>query len=388
MRVVVVGSVVTGDRMSKQNEWGSDVFGRRNERHHHGGLMDLTRPEQESERTGPIPVISAGIPFPARTVPSRRWRTRLIIGGVVLALVVAAAAGGVWVGWRWAVDRDVVSAGGAVASAEPAVAAQVRTPDVRGMRLADAKQALADSGGDPTRISTVAVAAALEPGTVVAQDPVGGEAITGPVELRVAKAAVMPAIADRAERDVVTELTAFGARVKVQQRYVPGTKSGTVVETQPPAGQPVPAEVVVVVAAAPSSVFLDEVSLLSGGCSTGELKINGTAFRHGLTCSVGTETTVEVLLDRGIGRITATVGVPDTGEPTDAVRLVVVGDGRELARVDLTYGASKPIDLATQGVLRLSMSVTRLSGADTSPSLALGDPTLLGAPDTVAGLDR
>jgi hypothetical protein len=351
--------------------------------------MDLTRPETESERTGPIPVVSGGVPpFPVGTVPSRRWRHRLVVAGLVVALVVAAAAGGVWVGWRWAVDRDVVGGGAEAVPAGPAVAGRVRTPDVRGMRLADAKQALADAGADPARISTVEVAAALAPGTVVAQDPVGGEVVAGAVELRVAKAAVMPAVGDRAERDVVAELTAFGARVTVRQRYVPGAKSGTVVETRPPAGRPVPAEVDVVVAAAPSSVYLDEVSLLSGGCSAGELKINGTAFRHGLTCSVGTGTTVEVLLDRGIGRITLTAGVPDTGDPADAVRLVVVGDGRELARADLTYGTSKSLDLATQGVLRLTMSVSSLSGEDTSPSLALGDPMLLGAPDTVAGLDR
>jgi hypothetical protein len=358
--------------------------------------MYAKHPVPDPETTGPIPVVDAAAPLPA-SLPApapraaarpRSWRRGLVSAGVVLALVVAAGAGGVWVGWRWAVDRDVVSAEPPPRPAGPDGTDVVRTPDVRGMSLADAQQALADAGADPARTTVVEVAAALAGGTVVAQSPVGGAAITGAVELRVAKAAVMPAAGDRDQADVVAELTAFGARVTVRQRYVPGARSGAVVETQPAAGQPVPPEVTVVVAAAPSSVFLDEVSLLSGGCSGGELKINGTAFRHGLTCSAGTDTVVEVLLDRGIGRVTGTVGIPDTGDPRDAVRLVVTGDGRELARADLAYGTATPLDLDTGGVLRLTMSLTRLSDEDTGPALAFGDPTLIGAPDTVAGLDR
>ncbi len=198
----------------------------------------------------------------------------------------------------------------------------------------------------------------------------------------------MPATAGKDERAVVDELSAFGARVRVEQRYVPSAKAGTVVETRPAPGKPVPSDVTVVVAAPPSSVYVDEVSLLSGGCSPGELKINGGAHRHGLTCSVGSEATLEILLDRGVTRIAGVAGIPDTGDPADAVRLVVTGDGRKLAQVDLRYGASTPIDLGTAHVLRLTMTVTALSGEDTSPSLAFGDVVLYGAPATIAGLDR
>lgn len=346
--------------------------------------MDVGGWETDAERTGPIPVIAA--PAPLTRAP-RPWRRRLATLGLVMLLVAAACAGGVWLGWRWAVDRDVAVAD---TTDVPATATGdvTRMPDVRGLALADAKQALADSGTDPAAITVVEVAAALAPGTVVAQNPVGGEAVTGRTELKVAKEAVMPDAAGQQERAVVDELSAFGARVRIEQRYVPTAKAGTVVETRPASGQPVPPEVTVVVAAPPSSVYVDEVSLLSGGCSAGELKINGAAHRHGLTCSVGRETAVEVLLDRGVARIAGVAGIPDTGEPADAVTLVVTGDGRELARVDLRYGASTPIDLDTTGVLRLTMTVTALSGEDTSPSLALGDVVLYGAPATITGLDR
>jgi hypothetical protein len=94
------------------------------------------------------------------------------------------------------------------------------------------------------------------------------------------------------------------------------------------------------------------------------------------------------LLDRPLTRVAGVVGIPDTGEPVDAVRLAVTGDGRKLAQVDLRYGASTPIYLGTAGVLRLSMTVTALSGEDTSPSLGLGGVVLYGAPVTIAGLVR
>jgi NPCBM/NEW2 domain-containing protein/PASTA domain-containing protein len=343
--------------------------------------MDVVGYETDAERTGPIPVITAPTRAP------RRWRRRFAALGLVVLLVAAACAGGVWLGWRWAVDRDVAVADTAAA---PAATADdvTRVPDVRGLAIADAKQALADSGTDPAAITVVEVAAALAPGTVVAQDPVGGETVTGHTELKVAKEAVMPAAAGHDERAVVDELSAFGARVRVEQRYVPSAKTGTVVETRPAPGQPVPLDVTVVVAAPPSSVYVDEVALLSGGCSAGELKINGGAHRHGLTCSVGREATIEVLLDRGVTRIAGVVGIPDTGEQADAVTLVVAGDGRELARVEPRYGADSPIDLDTTGVLRLTMTVTASSGEDTSPAIAFGDVVLYGAPATIAGLDR
>jgi PASTA domain/NPCBM/NEW2 domain len=267
------------------------------------------------------------------------------------------------------------------------VAELSRVPDVRGMRLADAKQAFADTGVDPAAVAVVEVAAALEPGTVVAQSPVGGEAATGKAELKVAKPAVVPAIAGRTEQDVVNELTALGARVHVGQRYVPTAKPGEVLETAPAPGKPVVQEVTVIVAAQPSSVYLDQISLLSGGCGTGRVKINGRAFEHGRTCSVGSDTAIELLLDRGVGKITGVAGVPDTGDPADAVRLVISGDGKELYRRDLRYGAGEPVDIITAGVLRLTMTVTGLA-QDRSASLALGDVVLFGAPDTIAQLDR
>jgi len=344
--------------------------------------MDVTDAETDLEKTGPIPRVTESAPTP------RRWRRRLTVVGLVFLLAISSGAAGVWFGWRWAASRDTATTETGTRQSQATAADIARMPDVRGLALADAKQALADSGTDPATITVVEVAAALAPGTVVAQDPVGGEAISGKAALKVAKEAVMPAGAGRPEREVVDELSAFGARVKVQQRYVPSAQTGTVVETQPAQGQPVPPEVTVVVATPPSSVYLDEVSLLSSSCSTGELKINGAAHRHGLTCSVGTDTNIEVLLDRGVARVAGTLGVPDTGEQQDAVRVVISGDGRELARQDVHYGAGVPLDIGTADVLRLTITVTTLSGDQSSPSLALGDVVLYGAPDTIAGLDR
>lgn len=338
----------------------------------------MTSAQPDPETTGPIRVVVRS---------ERSWRRVLLGAGLVVLLLAAVGAGGVWVGWRWAVDRDTTADGGGAVH-EASLPRAVRAPDVRGLAMADAKQAFADAGMDAAKITVVEVPAALRPGTVVAQDPVGGEELTGTLELRVAKEAVVPVALGRPERDVIDELTAFGARVRVQSRYVPDAKADTVLETQPAAGQPVPADVVVVVASAPASVYAEEVRLLTGSCGQGRLKINGRPFEHGQRCSVGRDTTIEILLDRGVQRLTGTLGVPDEGDAKSAVRVVVTGDGKELYRHDFAYGDGQRIEWPTTDVLRLTIAVTALSGSDVSTSLAMGDLTLFGAPDTIAGLSR
>ncbi len=134
--------------------------------------MDVVGFETDAERTGPIAVIAPPVP------PARPWRRRFAALGLVALLVASACAGGVWLGWRWAVDRDMAVAETPVAR-EATAGDVTRMPDVRGLALADAKQALADSGTDPAAITVVEVAAALAPGTVVAQDPSAGRRSPG-----------------------------------------------------------------------------------------------------------------------------------------------------------------------------------------------------------------
>lgn len=85
-------------------------------------------------------------------LPERCWYDVVAVLGLVVLLVAAACAGEVWLGWRWAVDRDATITD---TTDVPEAAADDVTdmPDVRGLALADAKKALADSGTDPAAIT-------------------------------------------------------------------------------------------------------------------------------------------------------------------------------------------------------------------------------------------
>lgn len=333
---------------------------------------------------GPQPTVPRG-PQPQGRRP--RWRGRLAVAALAALMLIAVGAGGVWAGWRLAVDRDE-AAGSETADGGPATGEVIdRVPDVRGMDITDATQALADAGVDPAEITVRKVPAALAPDSVVRQDPVGGAAAGGPVTLDVAKPAVVPKTTGRPQRDVVDELAAFGARVRVTTRYRSGAEPGTVLSTSPAAGKPLGSEVTVVVAAAPASVYLSELSLLTGSCGSEKVQLDGTTHQHGLSCSADEDAPIAVLLDRGVDRVEGRVGIPDAADRSTAVSLVVKGDGRVLKRLSLHYGAAQSLKLDTAGVLRLTVEA-KPADEDISASVAFGDMVLFGGQDTIGKLDR
>lgn len=324
---------------------------------------------------------------PRRLPGPWRRRSRLAVAGLLVLSGVFAA--GTWTGWLLALERDAAAEDPEVLTVArgPAGTGRAAVPDVRGLAVADATQVLVDGGADPRAVTVVEQPSALAAGTVVAQDPVGGATLDGPVRLVVAAPATVPDVLGRPAAEVVADLEATGARVAVEERYDPGAAVGSVLEVVPAAGQPLVAEVRLVVAGAAASVFLDQVDAVAGGCSRGALQIDGAEFSHGLRCAArGDGASAEFLLDRGVGRLAGTVGVPDDAEPGATARLVLLGDGRELARVDLAYGRGAPVDVVTAGVLRLAI---RVEGTDGARSVAaLGDVVLYGGRDAIDRLDR
>ncbi|MCO7219371.1 PASTA domain-containing protein [Klenkia sp. PcliD-1-E] len=69
-----------------------------------------------------------------------------------------------------------------------------RLPDVRGLALAAAQQAVAYAGLNPSPVTVVEVSSASPGGTVVGQDPVGGTSAASPVTLSVAVPGEVPAL--------------------------------------------------------------------------------------------------------------------------------------------------------------------------------------------------
>lgn len=332
--------------------------------------------------TRPVPASGRAAEAPA--VARWRVRARRALAGVLVLVAVFAA--GAWTGWLVAVERDATGTGPEIVTVARAPGAgQVLVADVRGLAVAAATQALVDGGADPAAITTTEQSSALAAGTVVAQDPVGGSALTDGVALVIAAPATVPDLVGRPAADAVPDLEATGARVVVEERYHPDAAVGSVLAVTPAPGEPLTGEVRLAVASPPASVFLDQLRAVSGGCSTGELQVDGTSHAHGLRCSSRDDRpSAEFLLDRGIARLAGTVGIPDDEEPGRPVRLVLLGDGRELLSVTLEYGRAVPVDVPTAGVLRMAVRVEAAEGERSTA--ALGDVILYGSREAVDGL--
>ncbi|GAB3198059.1 hypothetical protein GCM10027261_24630 [Geodermatophilus arenarius] len=322
-------------------------------------------------------------PEPPAPAGPRRWRG-LAVGGVVL-LLLGVLVLGAGIGWTThaAVDRpDLADTTVQVVDAptdDAGTAAEV--PDVRGLALVDARQALADAGLDPAALSTVDTPSALPAGSVVRQDPVGGSPGAGPVTLYVAVSGTVPALVATDGDAAVATLTELGVAARVVRTYDPAVAEGTVLALDPPAGSPLPKELQLTVAGPPSSVFLTDLDA-EGGCGIGEAASNGTTYGHALSCSAGSSPRrTTYLLDRLGTTVEGTVGVLDRGDAGFTGSVVVRGDGRELFRADVRFGAATPFAVPVGGVLQLTVEVVATS--TTSGTVVLGDPRVVGAPDAI-----
>ncbi|WP_176921546.1 PASTA domain-containing protein [Pseudonocardia oroxyli] len=298
---------------------------------------------------------------------------------LVLGLA-ASFAGGAVVGWREALRTDsgrapetvTVAVGSAAAVGGAAV-----VPDVRGLSRAAAEQALADAGVPLVAVDLAEVPSALLPGTVLRQDPPGGAPFGGTVAVDVAAPGVMPQVGGRLLTEVRAELEQLGAEVLVDFDYADGAPAGTVLAAEPATGLPLTPQVRLRAAQAPASVFLSELVALTGGGSGGKTSLNGSDYDQ----SVQVGSKAEFLLDRGVQRLTATVGIPDRANADSAATVVVSGDRRELRRVTVGYGRPQPLDVDLTGVLRLTIEVD-------GDSVVLADPLVLGRPEVLDRLER
>jgi hypothetical protein len=153
------------------------------------------------------------------------------------------------------------------------------------------------------------------------------------------------------------------------------------------------------VGAPPAQLDLTSVDTVENDCSSGAQTANGQSFPSGLSCSAPRTssssttswTTNVYIVARNVDSIEATVGQSDRSTPGSVVRFRVVGDGRELATVDVAYGESKQIKASLSGVLRLELSVTTISSPADSYSSAYaiwGNPVVIGSPDAIDRLSK
>jgi hypothetical protein len=347
-------------------------------------------PPSVAQLVEPLPEEDPAAPEqPRRRLPKVPWR-RFAVAGLVL-IAVGLLVGGFVVGWvthaaLGSSDGDTTVE--VVQAPDDADALDTALPDVRGLAVVDARQAIADVGLEATSIKAVDAPSALAEGTVVGQDPIGGTTGAGAVTLFVAVPGKVPDLVGKPSDEADRALTELGVRIERKQVYDPGVDEGTVTKLDPPAGKALPLVVTVTVAGPASSLYLAELQSLEGGCSAQETSIDGQDYLHALTCSPyygGEPQVTTYLLDRRTSSIEGVIGVTDQSDPGYGAAASIVGDGKTLWSGTLRYGTGTPFTAKTSGVLRLEIRY-RATSEEASGSFALGDARAVGSPDDITAL--
>ena len=325
-----------------------------------------------------------------RKLPRVPWRRFAAAALVLLAL--GLLAGGFAVGW--VSHAALGSTGGGttvevVEAPDGPDALDTALPDVRGLSVVDARQAIADVGLAAGAITTVEAPSAQAEGTVVRQDPIGGTSEAAEVTLFVAVPGKVPDLVGRSSDAADRALTELGVRIERKQVYDPTVDEGTVTGLSPAAGKPLPLVVTMSVAGPASSLYLSELQSLEGGCYAQEASINGQDYAHAVSCSPSSYDTepqvTTYLLDRRASSVEGVIGVTDDSDQGLGAAVSLVGDGRTLWSGTLRYGASTPFRADTRGVLRLEIRY-RSTSEEATGSFALGDARAVGSPEDITAL--
>jgi hypothetical protein len=169
--------------------------------------------------------------------------------------------------------------------------------------------------------------------------------------------------------------------------------SGTIVDQDPPAGDPYADTIVVSVARPPVKTFLADLTPVEGDTpSAASLTINAKTYTHALyyTSCDGNwadlfTNTVGYDLGRGYTSFDTEVGITDDSAAGGTAKFEILGDGRLLGEATVGLGETKRLEADVTGVLRLKIVVSGLTcGSDDSSSTdvfgALADPQLTSPP--------
>jgi hypothetical protein len=256
--------------------------------------------------------------------------------------------------------------------------ANVVMPDVEGLTRDSALEALADAGLDPSAVRFSEKPYAAPEGTVVDQQPLRGTRKPKNLRLALAIPATLPDVVGQPSSDAIAALEALGAQAVTTQVYDPNVQVNRVVSTDPPAGSPLPSQVTLAVASAPSAVFVADVSSVSGFCDASSATTGGKRFDHSVLCDTSDDP-LTFALSGLVDGLVATVGISDDSEAGTTAKVEVIVDGRVVATVDVSFGESKPLEVLLTGGQLVQLRVT---GSDEAV-LVLGDARFIGAPTSI-----
>ncbi|MBB1495149.1 PASTA domain-containing protein [Propioniciclava sp. MC1595] len=321
-------------------------------------------------------------PTPRAAKPGRRLKIAAAVVGTLGLLVAGAGLGQVV--WPARVTQQVV-----VAPEEQAAeaATTARFPHVLGLDVASARAVIASAGFTAAQVTTDTVPAAGPQGYVVRQQPDPHEQLPldhATAQLTLSEPVTMPDLAGKPADDARRSVTDLFGVAQVDRVTTADQPAGVVLSTEPAAGQPMPVNVVLKVSDGGEAMALTDLDAVTyTACSRAkDQTVNGTLHALALTCTPGRPDR-PAHLEYAIGRhatfLDATIGMLDTGGVGSAT-VRVLGDGTQLATMDVAFGTSQPLRVPVRDVLRLRIEVT---GPEASPRpvLVLGDIRLVGDPD-------
>lgn len=267
-------------------------------------------------------------------------------------------------------------------------------PGVLGSTEDEARAELADRGVEDDDILVDERESLEKAGTVIDQVPSEGNAITGSVNLVVAKPIgnvpdfVGKPIADvrewAEEREIdIREVTVLDDTLD----------EGQVISTTPKAGQKASSEIAVEVASKPIVGQLADVTpTTTERCEpqTGEAAVNGDSIQDSVMLRPPYDSDSPCIVEYDFGRdwtsLKGTLGIIDDSPTNTKVRLQVFGDEKELLNVQIAFATTTDLDLDVTDVLRLKVQVTYIDGDDgydDNIQLALGNLRRIGSPGEV-----
>lgn len=323
-------------------------------------------------------------------VPGRHNRARGWLLGAMIALVVAVVLAAGVAGW-WAANTTLIASQRNATDDPTAVQTTIsgsQMPDVRGLDRETAEQVLADSGIAFSSIESYDAPAVAEAGLIVEQSPAFGATDVTKVKLGLAVPVTMPDLTGMTQEEAAGVLSGFGAGVDVTYGYSKDYAAGVVMSASPPAGEPLGQTASVIIATAGSTVPLSQLDASGGQCrSESNIAIDGRDRATALICSGQTSATASDptwVLSRSADRFTATVGIPDNGEPGTVMPFEVVLDGAVVAQGSAAFGSSTSIDVVCSDALQLTLRVGQT--ASDGVQIAFGDAVLYGSDEGIARL--
>ena len=291
----------------------------------------------------------------------KKKRSRAPLVALVLILAVALVAAGVVIGARYLPRNHPVAEGSPAGPAPTSEAPPSETPS-----------ASADASA---RTSATATASASSTATTTMPDLVG-------------------LTADQAKAKLPGNV-----KVDVVKANAPhGEKEGTVLSTDPAAGEKISDKVTLTVAGSATSsstsgstktIYLADIKATEY-VNTDVFDLNGKSQVHGFTKIFysASQWSTEWNLGRHFNTMSGTIGITDNSKDSGATFTVEFYLDQELVQTEtLAFGEFKDISLNVQNKLRLKIVITRTDKGSRTASVGFGDFQLQGDSDKVPSLD-